>query len=60
MTRERALEILELGSQYCNYSDKMNDQEIFEVKALWDTMPGYTCFYDALCRFAYPGVEVKA
>ena len=52
MTAERAKEILKLGAQYSNYSDKMTEAEYREVMALWVTMPGHTCFYDALCRIA--------
>lgn len=29
---------------------QMTDGEIAYVKALWDTMPGYTCFCDAFHR----------
>lgn len=52
MTPERAREILQLGAQWSNYSDQMTPEEIAYVKRRWRHMPGYTCFYDALCRVA--------
>jgi hypothetical protein len=52
ITQERAQEILRFGSQYSNYSKQMTEQEVAEIIALWKTMPGYTCFYDAVVRVA--------
>lgn len=49
---QRAEEIFQLARQKpCwaeNLQDNMTDGEIAYVKALWDTMPGYTAFWDAL------------
>lgn len=52
MTQKRAQELLRLGAQYSNYSKHTTEQEYAEIMALWNAMPGYTCFYDALCRIA--------
>ena len=57
MTPERAKEILKLGSRWSNWSKHCTPEEDREIKDKWHTMPGYTCWYDALCRFAYPGKE---
>jgi hypothetical protein len=50
MTQERALAVLALGAQWSNYSDHMTPEEIAYVKAGWNVMPGWTCFYDAVVR----------
>ena len=52
MTQDRANEILKLGSQWSNFSKHCTKEEEKEVMDKWNTMPGYTCFYDALCRIA--------
>ena len=52
MSPERATEIIRLGNQYANYSTFCTSQEYEEVVDLWDTMPGHTCWYDALVRIA--------
>jgi hypothetical protein len=52
MTPERAREIIQLGSRWVEYSKHMTDEEKKFVVEKWDTMPGYTCFYDALVRIA--------
>ena len=57
MTPKRAKEIQCQSSQwpYWGAARKfMTEEEISEVTALWDTMPGSTCFNDALNRFARP------
>lgn len=51
MTKERADEILKSGNaSFGNYRKYMTESEIAEINALWNTMPGHTCFYDAICR----------
>ena len=50
MSRDRALAILALGSQFANYSKHMTKDEIDYINAGWEQMPGWTCFYDALVR----------
>ena len=60
MTQERANELLALirwESGGCLFQDKkappypeMTPEERAEVKAKWDTMPGHTCFHDAVLR----------
>lgn len=52
MTQERAKEIIALGNQWSNYSKHCTPAEDKEVRDLWMTMPGYTCWYDALLRIA--------
>lgn len=54
MTKERAQEILKLGSRWHNWSKHCTPAEDEEIRALWRTLPGYTCWYDALLHFAYP------
>ena len=48
---ERAEAIFELARQKApwaeNLDPNMTDGEIAYVKAVWDTLPGYTCFWDA-------------
>lgn len=58
MTPERAQEILQQARDrgaFC-WSDcldqVMRPGERDEVRKVWDTMPGYTCFVDALNRIA--------
>jgi hypothetical protein len=52
--QERAEEIFQLARQKApwaeNLDNNMTDGEIAYVKALWDTMPGNTCFWDAFNR----------
>lgn len=50
MEYERALEIFRLGSRWCNWSDFCTPEEDKEVMEKWRTMPGNTCWYDALVR----------
>lgn len=60
MTPERAQEIIaqarNTGGAFCMWSDNiekvMRPGERDEVRKVWDTMPGYTCFVDALNRIA--------
>ena len=52
MNSERAIEILIAGSRYCNWHQICTKEENEEIKAIWRTMPGHTCWYDALCRIA--------
>jgi len=57
MTPERATELL---PTYCNPWYFLNPgpharcttEEHFEVTEVWDTMPGHTCWYDALLRIS--------
>lgn len=37
--------------EYCD-PDGITPEEDADVKALWSKMPGYTCYYDALCEIA--------
>jgi len=57
MTAERAAEIVQQAqatAKYGPWSDQldkvMSKAERDHVIALWNTMPGYTCFVDALLR----------
>jgi hypothetical protein len=59
MTKERALEILKKGSRWSNWSKFCTPDEDMEVMQKWRTMPNYTSWYDALCRFAYPEMGKK-
>ncbi len=52
MTPERAKEILQAGAQWCNWGNHVSEEEDIYIRKLWDHMPGYTCWYDALCRIA--------
>lgn len=52
MTPERTKQVLMDGSQWSNYDKHMTEAEIAYVMDLWRKMPGYTCFYDAICRIA--------
>jgi len=54
MSPERAQEIIAAGNQWHNWSKHCTASEDKEVRDLWMTLPGYTCWYDALRRFAYP------
>lgn len=45
---DRAMEIL--NAPYGDYMKLMADGEIEYTLQVWRTMPGYTCFYDAICR----------
>lgn len=58
MDQARAKEVKDLCHKTAGcgpWSDRLRDHltsdEVSEVKALWDTMPGYTSFYDAFMRF---------
>lgn len=57
MTPERAKEIIRLGGFWANYSAHCTAEEDAEVRALWATMAGSTCWYDALLRIARGEVE---
>lgn len=35
------------------YADGITKQEDEAIKSLWRTMPGFTCYYDAVVRIAY-------
>ena len=59
MTKERANQIIEQARNkavfgpWCDQLDKvMLPGERAEIMAVWDTMPGHTCFVDALYRIA--------
>lgn len=59
MTPQRAQEIIEQAREatICGpWSDLLDDvmtqAERVEVKQVWNEMPGYTCFLDALYRIA--------
>ena len=52
MEPERALEILQEGNRWCNWSEKCTKEENQFVMDKWKTMPGNTCWYDALVRIA--------
>ena len=68
MTSERAAQIIEqaqaraIHGPWSDQLDKvMTAEERAEVLQLWRTMPGYTCFVDALLRIKQGipgGVEV--
>lgn len=51
----RAKEILDT-QRNGNLTAVMSDGEIAYTYDLWDTMPGNTCFYDAVCRI-YQGKD---
>jgi len=50
MTPKRAREILDSMSPFgaMDYTE----EEHREITAVWDTMPGHTCFFDAVVRIA--------
>jgi len=64
MTPERAKEIIqsyprgndkgyiEQYETFFNYGYDMTEEEVKTVKKVWDTMPGYTCFANAIHRIA--------
>ena len=52
MTPERAREVIEAGRQYCNWEKFYTAEEKEFLNQVWDTMPGYTCRFDALLRVA--------
>lgn len=67
MTKERAQYILEnpvygdfryAFRRKCDhrskplYSDGITEEEDREIKRIWRTMPGHTCYYDAVRRIA--------
>lgn len=39
---------LGVGSK-CPYEPETKEEKA-EIMALWNTMPGHTCYYDAVCR----------
>ncbi len=58
MTRERAAEVVRLAQEragWLPWSEMLKyiltNDENAEVMRKWDTMPGNTCFVDALLRF---------
>lgn len=53
MTPERALEILRSGN-VSGYAEKPSEEERAEVIKAWDSLPGWTCFNDALIAIALP------
>ena len=34
------------------HADGLTPEEDADVRRVWDTMPGHTCYYDALTRIA--------
>lgn len=54
ITRERAQEIYHAGQQWSNWSKHCTAEEDAEIRGLWKSLPGYTCWFDALLRFAFP------
>lgn len=59
MTQQRASAIIEEAknkTEFGPWSDQltkvMTREERLEVNRVWDTMPGHTCFIDALFRVA--------
>jgi hypothetical protein len=52
MTPERAQEIVCRGIVRSDYIKHMTDEEVIAVRKVWHTMPGYTCFFDALMKIA--------
>ncbi len=40
------------GSYLCEQAGGLTRREDAEVKTVWETMPGYTCWHDALVRIA--------
>jgi len=54
MTPRRAKEILESSGTMGGYVDKPTEEERKEVREVWDTLPGWACFNDALIAIATP------
>jgi len=54
MTPERAKEILDSANDWGGYQDEPTLEERNEIKKVWDTLPGWTCFNDALIAIAMP------
>lgn len=54
MTPERAMEILGSGNTMGGYADEPCLGERAEVVKVWNTLPGWTCFNDALIAIAMP------
>jgi hypothetical protein len=59
ISKERAKEIIEAAQAraHCTpWSDQlvrvMTQGEYHHVRNVWDTLPGHTCFVDALCKLA--------
>ena len=68
MTKERALYILQTmnpfgefryafrdgarGARHRLYADGITAEEDDDIRNLWETMPGSTCYYDAVVRIA--------
>jgi hypothetical protein len=57
MTPERAQEILSLGMRWHEWAVHTTPAENQEIMEKWRTMPGYTCYFDALLRLAYPEMD---
>ena len=49
---DRACEILNNTNFNTDFRAKMTDGEIAYTMQIWNRMPGYTCFYDAIVRIA--------
>lgn len=54
MTPERALEILKSETWWGGHKEEPTEEERAEVKKVWDTLPGWSCFNDALIAIALP------
>ena len=60
MTPERAKELLKHGNTWPHIGEYMQlctCEEKYEIEMLWDTMPGNTSRYSAICRLAYPEIN---
>lgn len=60
MTPERAREIVCRGIVRSDYIKHMTDEEVIAVRRVWHTLPGYTCFFDALMKIANGEAKRKA
>ena len=54
MTPERTMEILDSGNIMGGYADEPSLTERAEIVKVWNTLPGWTCFNDALIAIAMP------
>lgn len=52
ITPRRAMEILASGARWHNCMAHCTQAEDNYIRGVWKTMPGYTCWYDALLRIA--------
>jgi len=52
VTPKRAKEVISLGNEWCNWSKHCTPEEDTFVRKVWDTMPGYTSWHDALLRIS--------